>query len=446
MWLKFNEYAKSKTMALSTQPYKGTRDFYPDEMKFRRWMFGRMRQVIESFGYEEYDGPMLEPFELYAAKSGEELVNQQLYWMVDRGERKLAIRPEMTPTLARMVAGRINDLPKPVRWYSIPNLWRYERPQRGRLREFWQLNVDVLGGEDLLADAELLTLSMEMVKAFGGQEFVSIRVNNRRLMDQFFAERLHLTAEKALATTKAMDARVKIGEEKFVQILNELGITEPQRVELDRFLKGSFEEVAARVPGRGADELRTLFKMVGESGFGSQVVFDPTILRGLDYYTGNVFEMYDVSPENNRAMFGGGRYDNLIGLFGKHTLSGNGFGLGDATFQNFLETHKLVPTFGPSTDVFVALPKMELRSTAEKIARSLRRQGFKVMTPLAADGFGVQLKQATKHGARFVVLLGDTELAQGQLILKDLSKGEQKLFPLDGNLKELVQFLNESRQ
>ena len=134
-------------MALSTQPYKGTRDFYPEDMRFRRWMFGQMRKVIEGFGYQEYDGPMLEPFDLYAAKSGEELVNQQLYWMMDRGERKLAVRPEMTPTLARMVAAKVHELPKPVRWYSIPNLWRYERPQRGRLREHWQLNVDVLGGD-----------------------------------------------------------------------------------------------------------------------------------------------------------------------------------------------------------------------------------------------------------------------------------------------------------
>src|SRR6185295_9287788 len=165
-------------MALSTQPYKGTRDFYPDEMKIRSWIFARMRQACGSFGYEEYDGPMLEPFDLYAAKTGEEIVNQQLYWMMDRGERKIAVRPEMTPTLARMVAGKINELPRPVRWYSIPNLWRYERPQRGRLREHWQLNVDVLGGDALEADAEILTLSFDILREFGGEKNVVIRVNN----------------------------------------------------------------------------------------------------------------------------------------------------------------------------------------------------------------------------------------------------------------------------
>ena len=432
-------------MALSTQPYKGTRDFYPEEMRFRRWMFGKMRHVVESFGYQEYDGPMLEPFELYAAKSGEELVNQQLYWMMDRGERKIAVRPEMTPTLARMVAGKIHELPRPVRFFSIPNLWRYERPQRGRLREHWQLNVDVLGGDALQADAELLTLSIEMLRAFGGEEHVSIKVNNRRLMDQFFADRLQLPAEKALATTKAIDARAKIGEEAYAKWLGELGINESQRSEMEKFFKAPFEETATKIPGQGADELRSLFKMLAESGVGSKVEFDPTVLRGLDYYTGTVFEMYDTSPENRRAMFGGGRYDNLIGMFGKDKLSGVGFGMGDVTFQQFLETHKLVPTFGAPVDVFVGLPKIELRGTAEKVAAQLRGHGFKVVTPLSADGFGAQLKLATKHQARFVVLFGDEELAKGQLIVKDLTKGEQKLYPMADGLNEMSAALKSAQ-
>jgi histidyl-tRNA synthetase len=428
-------------MALSTQPYKGTRDFYPDEMKVRRWMFEQMKKVCESFGYQEYDGPMLESFELYAAKTGEEIVNQQLYWMVDRGERKIAVRPEMTPTLARMVAGKINELPKPVRWFSIPNLWRYERPQRGRLREFWQLNVDVLGGDPIQADAELLVLAISIVRAFGGEKLVSIRVNNRRLMDQFFSEVLGLTAEKALAMTKVIDLRAKVGEEAYAKMLADLGVNESQRNEMEKFLKSSFEEAAARVPGKGADELKALFTMLEESGVGSQVQFDPMILRGLDYYTGTVFEMYDTSPENSRAIFGGGRYDNLVGLFGKHTLSGTGLGLGDVTFQNFLETHKLIPALPSSVDVFVSLPRAQDRGVAEKVSGSLRAQGFRVVTPLAAEGFGAQLKLATKLGARFAVLFGEAELAQGQLIVKDLLKGEQKTFPLSGEYAELVSFL-----
>jgi histidyl-tRNA synthetase len=418
-------------MALSTQPYKGTRDFYPDEMRHRKWMFGRLRQGVESFGYEEYDGPMLEPFDLYAAKTGEEIVNQQLYWLIDRGERKLAIRPEMTPTLARMVAGKINELPRPVRWYSMPNLWRYERPQRGRLREHWQLNVDVLGGDPLEADAEVLTLALELMKSFKAEKLVSIRVNNRRLMDHFFEKELKLPTDVALKTTKAIDARGKIGDEAYVKWLGELGITDSQRERMERFFHEPFEKTAAALPCAGTEELGKLFGILKESGYGSQVVFDPTVLRGLDYYTGTVFEMYDTSPENRRAMFGGGRYDNLVGLFGNHKLSGVGFGMGDVTLWNFLETHKLLEPQGSGVDVFVSLPKAELRGLALEIARQCRAKGLRTASPLSIDGFGAQLKQASKLGARYAILFGDTELAAGQVLVKDLVKGEQSAVSKD---------------
>jgi histidyl-tRNA synthetase len=419
---------------LSTQPYKGTRDFYPDEMKVRSWIFARMREVCESFGYQEYDGPMLEPFELYAAKSGEEIVNQQLYWLMDRGERKMAVRPEMTPTMARMVAGKVSELPKPVRWFSIPNLWRYERPQRGRLREHWQLNVDVLGGDPLYADAELLSLAFEMMRKFGGEKHVSIRVNNRRLMDELFQKRLGFSAEKTLKVIKLVDARAKIGEEKYAAALVETGVNEAERKSLEGFFSSSLEKLSREMPGTGVDEVTKLFRLLEESGIATsgdatnteaKVVFDPMIMRGLDYYTGTVFEMFDTSPENRRAMFGGGRYDNLVGLFGKEKLSGVGFGMGDVTLRDFLETHGLLPKMVPSVDVFISLPKEEYRATAEKLARELRAQGLKTMSPLEVGGFGVQLKQAAKHGAKHVVLFGESEFAEGKVLVKNLEKGEQ---------------------
>ncbi|MEN9723538.1 MAG: hypothetical protein RJB38_1524 [Pseudomonadota bacterium] len=412
---------------LSTQPYKGTRDFYPADMRIQKWIFQQMSAVVESFGYEPYDGPMLEPFELYAAKSGEELVNQQLYWLVDRGERKLAVRPEMTPTLARMVAGKAQELAKPIRWYSTPNLWRYERPQRGRLREHWQLNVDVLGGDPLLADAEILSVALAIMKRFGGDDRVQIRVNNRRLMDQFFQERLGISAEGALKITKAIDARAKIGEEKYATWLSELGVSASQRAEMEAFFGASFEEIQSRFDGPGARELSGLFRFLEESGVrAGQVVFDPQVLRGLDYYTGTVFEMYDTSPENHRAMFGGGRYDNLVGLFGKDKLPGVGFGMGDVTLRNFLETHALLPQLPGSVDALVALPRIEWRADAEKVASELRALGLRVMTPLSVEGFGPQLKVASRHQARFAILFGESEWAERKLIVKDLVAGVQE--------------------
>ena len=419
-------------MTLSTQPYKGTRDFYPDDMRFRRWMFGKMREVVERYGYQEYDGPMLEPFELYAAKTGEEIVNTQLYWMMDRGERKIAVRPEMTPTLARMVAAKVNELPRPVRLYSIPNLWRYERPQRGRLREHWQLNVDVMGGDPELADFEILRLSIDLMKAFGGEDKVNIKINHRGLMDHLFSEKMGLSPDAALKTVKAVDARDKIGEEKFRAWLGEIGIPAAAQGEMDRFFKASFQEIEREYRCPGTETLSRLFAMLKEAGLGEYVKFDPTIMRGMDYYTGTVFEMYDISPDNNRAMFGGGRYDNLIGLFGKTQLSGVGLGFGDVTLQNFLETHKLVPKFEEALDVFVTMPSQELRSRADSVAAALRAEGLKVATPLEAGGFGAQLKLATRHGARFAVLFGEEELKRGEALLKDLRKGEQKAVPFAG--------------
>lgn len=414
-------------MLLSTQPYKGTRDFYPKDQRIQTYIFNKMRHVVEGYGYQEYNGPMLEAFELYAAKSGEELVNQQLYAFTDRGERKVAIRPEMTPTLARMVAGKIMELPRPVRWFSIPNLWRYERPQRGRLREHWQLNVDLLGGERGLADVEILQVAFSIVKAFGGAGKTEIRVNNRRLVDHLFQRVLGFSGEVALKISKAVDARAKIGEEKYATWLKDLGVTPDAQKAMEEFFHADFETVKRQWPCEGVDELVALFAGLKEAGVTSGVVFDPMVLRGLDYYTGTVFEMYDTSPENRRAMFGGGRYDNLVGMFSKESLSGVGFGWGDVTMRDFLETHKLVPAFEFPVDAFVTMPTLALRPTTETIAAQLREQGLKVVTPLGEGGFGAQLKAATKHEARVAVLLGDDELKAGKVAVKDLKTGAQEV-------------------
>jgi histidyl-tRNA synthetase len=430
-----------KTMAISTDPYKGTRDFYPKDMQFRNWMFGKLASTVKSFGYLEYGGPMLESFDLYAAKTGEEIVNQQLYWLMDKGDRKLAVRPEMTPTLARMVAGKVNELPRPMRLFSIPNLWRYERPQRGRLREHWQLNVDVMGGDPLLAEAELLTVAVELIRAFGGLEHIQVRVNHRKLMDAFFSQKLGLSPETAQKVVKAIDAKDKIDEAKFHTWLLEAGVTTEQIPTLTQFFSSSIEAVAKDLPCEGADHLVALFNLLKESGITSgsaqagehsssrpSVVFDPTIMRGFDYYTGTVFEIYDTSPENRRAMFGGGRYDNLMGIFGKEALSGVGFGMGDVSLQHFIETHKLSPKLESEIDVMITLPKIEYRGEAEKIARALREQGISVITPLAVGGFGVQLKMASKHEAKFAVLFGDDEFTHGKVLVKNLAAGEQNAY------------------
>jgi histidyl-tRNA synthetase len=428
-------------MALSVEPYKGTRDFYPKDMQFRNWMFGKLAQTVRSFGYLEYGGPMLESFDLYAAKTGEEIVNQQLYHLVDKGDRKLAVRPEMTPTLARMVAAKVQELPRPIRLFSIPNLWRYERPQRGRLREHWQLNCDVLGGDHVLAEAELLAVAVEIMRAFGGAEKMQVRVNHRQLMDVFFSKTMGFTVEQSHKVVKVIDMKDKVDAAKFKTMLLDAEVREDQIEALTQFFVSDLATLATTLPCEGVAHLQKLFAMLGESGVGQQVVFDPTIMRGLDYYTGTVFEIYDISPENRRAMFGGGRYDNLMGIFGKEALSGVGFGMGDVSLQNFLEVHGLVPKFESEVDVMITLPKLEYRNVAEQIARGLREAGLKVITPLNVGRFGDQLKLATRHESKIAVLFGDDEFARGEVMIKNLATGVQDAVPHHGAVTAILEQL-----
>lgn len=414
-------------MAISIKPYKGTRDFYPEDMAFRKWMFSKLRQTVEAYGYHEYEGPMLESFEIYAAKTGEEIVNQQLYHFEDRGGRKVAMRPEMTPTMARMVAGRLQELAKPIRWYSIPNLWRYERPQRGRLREHWQLNVDLLGGDNILADTEILQTAFDIIRSFNGEDQIKIRVNNRKLVNFVFTEQLRLSAEQALKASKAIDAREKIGDEAYTKLLNEAEISNEQAKSLESFFNSTLEDLQGQYECEGAREILSVFdNFKGNNQMLNALVFDPQIMRGLDYYTGTVFEVFDVSPDNNRAMFGGGRYDNLVGLFGKQTISGVGFGMGDVTLQNFLETHQLIPeSIVPQVDAYMILPDMAHYPLMNQIAQQLRSEGYSVATPLASAKFAAQLKLANKANARFAVILGENEIKTQTAAVKNLATGEQ---------------------
>ncbi len=417
---------------VTTQPYKGTRDFYPAEMRLRRWMFNQLRRTVESYGYEEYDGPMLESFDLYAAKTGEEIVDKQLYSFIDRGDRKVAMRPEMTPTFARMVAAKLNEIPRPIRWYSIPNLWRYERPQRGRLREHWQLNVDVMGGDPLLADAEILEVAFSLLDAFKGGEHLEIRINHRQLMDRFFNDVLHLTPEAALACTKAIDAKDKISAEAFDAKLLEIGLNTEQKAALLQFFNSPLAEVAQQFGGPGADHLTELFKLLARTRIGSRLRFDPSVLRGMDYYTGMVFEIYDTSPENRRALFGGGRYDNLLGIFGKESVSGVGFGMGDVGLQNFLETHGLVQAEPTSPRIYLGVMDRTQIEAFSVVEERLRQAKLTVLKGLQiGGGMGAQLKTASRLGAGFAILWGETERAQDLWIIKDLAKGTQATLPLD---------------
>ena len=294
---------------LSTQPYKGTRDFYPDEMRLRNWFFGVIRQVLEASAFEEYNGPMLESLDLYAAKSGEEIANEQTYNFTDRAERRLAIRPEMTPTVARMVAGKMGELNFPLRWFSLPNMYRYEKPQRGRLREFWQVNVDIFGCDTYEADLECIASAIRLLRAFGADESMfTVHINNRRFFNDAVSSIANTDAEGCRKISKVIDKRNKIPAEVYVRELENLGMNAEQIERLNALYSASVEEACSVCPdSAGSQELLQLFEMLKKTGLDRFCSFDFGIIRGLDYYTGTVFEVYDNAPENNRAMFGGGR-------------------------------------------------------------------------------------------------------------------------------------------
>ncbi len=426
---------------LSTQPYKGTRDFFPKEMKLRNWFFGVIRNELEKSAFDEYNGPMLESLDIYAAKSGEEIANKQTYNFLDRGDRRLAIRPEMTPTVARMVAAKMGELTFPLRWFSIPNMYRYEATQRGRLREFWQLNVDIFGCDTYEADLEVIASAIRILRAYGADETMfTVRINNRRFFNDVVATIAGTDAEGSRKVSKVIDRKNKVSREAYEKDLLELGLSEEQIAQIDALYKMDVYEATALCPDSvGAQELRSLFDALEKTGMLPYCVFDFGIIRGLDYYTGTVFEVFDNAPENNRAMFGGGRYDNLVGLFVKNAkISGVGYGMGDVTLENFLFTHNLVPeTFGSGVKVLVTrfddVPYEQYINTVE----ALRNAGIVSSVYLGTKKFGKQIDFAVKDGYSHVVIMGGDELARGVVRLKNLNTREESEMTLDEAIKSL---------
>lgn len=438
----------AKLLSLSTQPYKGARDFYPEEMRIRNYIFDIWKKTCKSFGYEEYDGPFLESYDIYAAKSGEEIVNEQLYSFDDRGGRKVAIRPEMTPTLARMVAGQYKTLNRPIKWFSIPNLWRYEKPQRGRLREHFQLNVDVFGIQGVEADFEIIYLLFSILKNFGATDgMFEIRIGNRRLINDFYKS-IGISQEKGLKINKALDKKLKISNNDFHEILKkDAQLTENEITKIDDFIENP-DKIINELDrtSEGAKEVKKLLKLADTSDMKYFVKYDPTVMRGLDYYTGNVFELFDLSPTNTRAMCGGGRYDDLVELFIDEKLSGIGFGMGDVTFKNFLEEWKLLPKFQSDVDYFITLwPTENVQEQEEffkvslELSIELKKKGFNTLMWLEHNiKLEKQLKYADKKGAKFALIVGNSELENGGVTIKNLIDNSQSSKKIDEFIKDIA--------
>ncbi len=417
-------------MTLSTQPYKGARDFYPEDKRIQNYLFKQLRTVAERYGYEETDAPILEPLDLYLSKTSEEIVNEQTYSFTDRGGRQVTLRPEWTPTISRMVAARRQELAYPLRLYAIPNVWRYERPQRGRLREHWQFNVDIFGVDNLSAEHEIIMLADNVLQSFGAKrKMYVIKLNSRQLVNQILTVEAGLDATQSQMVVRLIDRMHKMERAVFLGQLEAL-LNPSQREakaaqRIMAFLEAGSLDQLPQTSGTAPhiSRLRRLLELLRTSGV-ENAVFDATLMRGFDYYTDIVFEVFDLNPENNRSMFGGGRYDGLVGLFGVEPLPTAGFGMGDVTLRNFLEGHGLLPAQRPETDLYVVLIG-DVYQASQPALQELRNMGVS----LAVDGTGrkpeKQLKAAIKKGIKHVLFIGESELSSKQFMLKDLQTGEE---------------------
>jgi histidyl-tRNA synthetase len=406
-------------MKPSIQTVKGARDFYPEEMALRNYLYAKARAASQAFGYQEWDGPFLETLDLYAAKSGEELVKKQSFVFADRGGDEVTLRPELTPSLARMIAARQGSLTFPVRWWSFGPFWRYEQPQKGRSREFFQWNIDMLGVNSPEADAELLAIAATFLRSVGlDPQRATIFVNNRRLMDSQF-DALGIVPEKRLDVSNLVDRRSKMDPSQWDAYALDLGLSQAQ-------LDGLKSLLADYDLWHKSDELVRLFVALEALGVKDYVKFDPNIMRGLLYYTGTVFEAFDQTGGVRRAILGGGRYDNLLADVGGQPLSGVGFAMGDVVVGIVLKEAGLLPDFDPTpSSVLVTVFDEKLWMTSYALSSELRAAGLNVITFPEPAKLPKQFKYADKMKMRVVVTVGPDEAEKGLVAVKNLSNGEQ---------------------
>jgi histidyl-tRNA synthetase len=420
------------------QGVKGTRDFYPDDMRVRNWIVDAWRRVSLRNGFEEYDSPIFEYLDLFTVKSGQEIAGQ-LFNFVDRGGRQLAIRPEITPSLARMVNAKINSLPRPIKWFSTPRLCRAENPQKGRLREFFQWNVDVIGADSILADAECIYVAADLLRELGlSADDVCVRIGSRPLTIAALRA-AGVPAELTDAALAVLDKRPKLSEEDFARIAREAGLSDVQIVAVGRFQQaGSVDELREYFRGRDdvragvekdLDDLAELFAALSAMGAGDYCTLDLRVVRGLAYYTGVVYEVFDRS-QSLRAVAGGGRYDNLLEVLGGPKVGATGFGMGDVVLGILLAEKGTLPALGGRIEYFVIEADEACRPMVLEVVGALRRAGLSADFNYRPQALGKQLKAANRRGAGSAVIVR----ADG-LTVKDLASGSQREVTLAELLK-----------
>lgn len=431
-------------MKVPTNPYKGARDFYPEDKRLQEWLFSKWKSVVEKYGYEEYDAPILEPTDLYLMKGSQEIVNEQTYTFKDRGDRSVTIRTEMTPTVSRMVAGRRQELSYPLRWYSIPNLWRYERMQRGRLREFWQLNVDMFGVANGMAELEMIQIVDDLFQVFKAKRSsYTIKVNSRVLVNTMFGFVCGMNEEQSAQLIRLTDRMHKMTQAEFRTAVD---VITKNMTKTDVILALLSAKYISDLPQElqaspSVQELSRLLENCKNFGI-RNIEFDISLMRGFDYYTDIVFEAFDTSPDNNRSILGGGRYDGLVAQFGVDAIPTVGFAVGDVVFMDFLTTHGLLPKLKPKTEVVIIVRDEEFVIAVQKIATELRDMQVHVSVDFSGKKVDKQFKTALKSGVRYALFVGTEEIATEQFILKDLYSGKEEKH----SLQRIVSIVKDARK
>lgn len=406
----------------------------PEEMAFRNWLYGNMKSVAESFGFSEYDGPILETLDLYAAKSGEEFVKKQAFTLLDKSGKTLALRPEMTPTLARIVSQKAGSLVFPIKWFNFGPRFRYETPQKGRGREFFQWDIDILGSDNLQADAEVIAIAAIMYQRLGlSPSLVKIKINERQYLTGKLLG-IGIDQIKIIDIFKIIDRKSKVSNDDFNEMLSQAGLESDQIAQLELIL---FNKEGWRESGW----LRGIMEAVKIMGVGEYIEFDPTIVRGLDYYTKTVFEGWDVRCEF-RSIWGGGRYDNLTQeVGGKEKISGVGFAMGDMVLEEILRANNLYPKLKVQpAKVLITIFGSETQEESWRLSLKLRQKGINCEIYLDPNAkLDKQLKYADKKGIPFVAIIGPDEAKNNTVTVKNMKSGEQKTVPLE----EIIELLQD---
>lgn len=421
------------------KPVKGTRDYYPEVMAVRNWLYRTVGSISESFGYQEYEGPLIESIELYAAKSGDELVKEQSFVFEDRGGNLITLRPELTPTLVRMVAQRQNQLIYPLRWWSFGPFWRYERPQKGRTREFFQWNIDLIGTNTPAADAELIAIIATFFQEVGlTPNQVKIFINNRQLMENEL-QMLGVLPEKMKDIFQVIDRRDKLPTDEWEAYATDSGLNSSQ-------VSGLTSLIEDQTLWQKSEPLIQLFPALEALGVNEYVSFAPNIIRGLDYYTGTVFEAQAINGDLRRSILGGGRYDNLLSDVGGRKLPAVGFAMGDLVISLVLEELNLIPAEIKSPPALILVTVFDEQTQPESLILSgeLRKAGLNVNCYPQVEKLGKQLKFGDRTGTKIAVVLGPDEIARGEVGLKNLSTGEQQTVPRSQTIEIIKKMLENT--